>query len=341
MLEGLDNAWCTPNNRTEVSYGNLKHGHYTFRARAISSSGAVSNEEVFRFSIIPPWWQAWWFYMILLAIFIFSIYYFISYRERKLNEDTERLKSLVEEQTTELTLKNEQLLLTNREKDKLYSIIAHDLKGPLSSFMGLTQIMAQEIGDMEKEDIKRFAESMNKSANNLYKLLENLLQWSRMQQSSIPYTPVPLIFKNSVSAVISEFSSISHAKNIKVENAVSDSITILADSNMLHSVIRNLISNALKFTRNSGVVKIYARESENKMAEIFVKDTGIGMNDEMIANLFTLNIQKTRKGTEEEPSTGLGLLICKEFIEKHGGTIAVTSKEGEGTEFRFSIPLSD
>lgn len=341
MLEGLDNTWCTPNIRTEVSYGNLKPGRYTFRVRAISSSGAVSNEDNLRFTIIPPWWQAWWFYMILLAVFIYSIYYFISYRERKLNEDTERLKSLVEEQTKELTVKNDQLLLTNKEKDKLYSIIAHDLKGPLSSFMGLTQIMAQEIGDMEKDDIKTYAESMNKSANNLYKLLENLLQWSRMQQSSIPFSPVPLILKNSVSAVISEFSSISSAKNIKVENTVPDFVTVMADSNMLHSVLRNLISNAIKFTRNSGVVRIDSKVSENKMAEIIVKDSGIGMNEEMVSNLFSLNIQKTRKGTDEEPSTGLGLLICKEFIEKHGGTLEVSSKEEMGTEFKFTIPLSD
>ncbi len=341
MLEGLDNTWCTPNKRTEVSYGNLKPGSYTFKVRAFGSSGVASNEESLKFNVIPPWWQSWWFYMFLLAAFILSIYFYISYRERKLNEDKERLKLLVEEQTKELILKNDQLSITNKEKDKLYSIIAHDLKGPFSSFLGLTQIMAKEIVDLEKEDIRSFAESLYKSANNLYKLLENLLQWSRMQQSAIPFSPAPLLLKNSVSFVITEFATISSGKNLSIENNIPERITVLADSNMLHSVIRNLLSNAIKFTHSDGKIVIDATETENKMAEVFVKDSGIGMNNEMISNLFTMNIQKTRKGTDDEPSTGLGLLICKEFIEKHGGTIEVSSVEGKGTEFRFTIPLAD
>lgn len=238
----------------------------------------------------------------------------------------------------EIKFQNEELLKLNAEKDKFFSIIAHDLRSPFNSFLGLTQIMAEELPGLTMDEIQKFAVSMRNSASNLFRLLENLLQWSRIQQGLIPFDQefvelLPVI-DESIEMMLEHVKS----KNIEIIKIIPSHLKIYADTNILHAVLRNLISNAVKFTAKGGKITISAKAFGGKYVEIAIMDSGIGMSPAMVHNLFRLDVQTTRKGTDDEPSTGLGLFLCKDFIEKHGGKLWVESEESKGSVFYFTIP---
>jgi len=241
---------------------------------------------------------------------------------------------------TEIQQKNEELQKINAEKDKFFSIIAHDLRSPFNSFLGLTQIMAGALPGLSMSEIQTIAVSMENSATNLYQLLENLLEWSRMEQGLIPFEPTMMKLLPIANESISLMVEPAKNKGIDLTCHISDEISVFADNNMLQTVIRNLISNALKFTPKGGTVHLSAEVDESKTVKISVQDTGIGMNPDRIDKLFRLDVQTNRKGTNGEPSSGLGLLLCKEFVEKHGGSIHIESEEGKGSTFSFTLPYS-
>jgi PAS domain S-box-containing protein len=238
----------------------------------------------------------------------------------------------------EIKLKNELLQTINAEKDKFFSILAHDLKGPLSAFLGATQILTEEIQNMTLEEIKEIAISMKESASNIFGLLENLLEWSRLKRGMMDFIPVTFNATQKITECIEVLVESARKKEIKVTYSLPEDLTIYADSHMFETIIRNLVSNAIKFTPKSGEICVSASTTPDNSVEIKISDTGIGMDKELIGKLFQLNEKTSRKGTEGEPSTGLGLLLCKEFIEKHGGKIWVESEEGKGSTFVFTIP---
>ena len=238
---------------------------------------------------------------------------------------------------TNLLIKNEQLLKLNSEKDKFFSIISHDLRGPFSAFLGLSDIIADDLSTMTLNEIQKIAWSMRKSASNLYRLLENLLQWSLMQRGLTTFVPETLLLKQKVSSVLVAVQDLAVKKNIKININILDDMVIFADGNMLDAIIRNLVSNAVKFTTAGGNILVSAKSLPDRSVAISIIDTGIGMDNKMISNLFRLDVNTSRKGTDGELSTGLGLIICKDFIEKHGGQIWVESEEGKGSTFNFSM----
>jgi len=240
----------------------------------------------------------------------------------------------------EIKRKNEELVLLNAEKDKFFSIVAHDLRGPFNSFLGLTHVMVDGLSSMKLDEIQKIALAMRNSATNLFRFLENLLDWSRMEQGLIPFNPeterlLPVV-KESLKMSIEPAKT----KGIEIRLEIPQDLEIFADANLLQTVIRNLVSNAVKFTNKGGSVTVSARTSAHNSVEISVRDNGIGMEPELIDNLFRLDVQTNRRGTEDEPSTGLGLIICKEFIEKHGGNLWVESAEGKGSTFFFTLPAA-
>jgi PAS domain S-box-containing protein len=237
----------------------------------------------------------------------------------------------------EIKLKNELLQSLNAEKDKFFSIIAHDLRGPLSAFVDATQIITEEIQNMSLEEIKDITGSMKTSATNIYSLLENLLEWSRLRRDTMDFVPEKLNLKMKTSACIDVLTESARKKGIVVDINIPDELEILADSHMFETIIRNLVSNAIKFTPSGGNVKVVAGINANQLIEIKISDSGIGMTPELISKLFQINEKTSRPGTEGEPSTGLGLLLCKEFIEKHNGKIWVESEVGKGSTFSFII----
>jgi len=239
---------------------------------------------------------------------------------------------------TDLRLKNQELEKLNIQKNKFFSIIAHDLRGPFNGFLGLTEIIAMELSSLETHEIQKMGETMWRSATNLFKLLENLLQWSQMEQGLIPFNPgVFRLLSFAQESLTTEFQTAEN-KDIDVTFDIPKDIYVLADAKMLRSILSNLYSNATKFTPKGGNITISARYSSNDRVEIAIKDTGIGMSIDIQNTLFHLDEQINRQGTDGELSTGLGLFLCKEFIEKHNGTIWVESEEGKGSTFSFTIP---
>lgn len=226
----------------------------------------------------------------------------------------------------------------NVTKDRFFSIIAHDLRGPMGGFMGLTDLLTEELNNMSMAEIQEFLGSMRDSATNLFKLLENLLQWARVQQGGIILSRERILFRQIITESLEMIQESAKKKGITIVCDISDQLEVFADSNLIQTVIRNLVSNAVKFSTRGGTVNITAKTTEDESVEISVKDMGIGMNQNMVESLFRLDVKNGRPGTEGEQSTGLGLLLCKEFIEKHGGNISVESEVGKGSVFTFNIP---
>ena len=226
----------------------------------------------------------------------------------------------------------------NVTKDRFFSIIAHDLRGPMGGFMGLTDLLTEELNNMSMAEIQEFLGSMRDSATNLFKLLENLLQWARVQQGGIILSRERILFRQIITESLEMIQESAKKKGITIVCDISDQLEVFADSNLIQTVIRNIVSNAVKFSTRGGTVNITAKTTEDESVEISVKDMGIGMNQNMVESLFRLDVKNGRPGTEGEQSTGLGLLLCKEFIEKHGGNISVESEVGKGSVFTFNIP---
>jgi PAS domain S-box-containing protein len=238
----------------------------------------------------------------------------------------------------EIVNQNVELKKINDEKDKFFSIIAHDLKGPFSSFLGLTEIMAEEIPKLPISEVIKLAAKMRDSARSLFSLLNNLLEWSLVKQGITSFKPVNAVLSREVNECIAAFSEVGQKKNISIKNQLSPEIYVYADQNMLLSLMRNLLSNGIKFTHHGGSITIDATMSDDQGCLITVQDTGIGIGSEMLPLLFKINANTSRKGTNGELSSGLGLLLCKEYVNRHHGEIWVESREGEGSTFFVKLP---
>jgi len=242
----------------------------------------------------------------------------------------------------EIKLKNEELLKLNAEKDKFFSIIAHDLKSPFNAILGFSEMLKDEARDLDIGSIIQYAGIINSASQNAFDLLENLLDWARMQQGKIPYEPVTLLLNTIIHSEFEVLKINADQKNISLVDGIHENIILTADENMLRTIIRNLVSNAIKFTPKGGQVKIEVEgkvEVEGRQVVISVSDTGIGMKPETIEKLFKIETSFTTRGTENEKGTGLGLLLCKEFVEKHGGRIWVESEQGKGSVFYLQLKI--
>ncbi len=233
--------------------------------------------------------------------------------------------------------KNELLQTINSEKDRFFSIIAHDLRAPLSSFVTATQILIDDIKDMSAEELIEIATAMKDDASNVYKLLENLLEWSRLQRGVMDFSPAEFNLAGMISESLSAINDMAMQKEISIEIHIPEQITAYADKHMFETILRNLVSNAIKFTNPGGHIVISARTEQGKPLKIRVKDDGIGMPDKIKDKLFLINEATSRKGTGGEASSGLGLILIKEFVERHNGTISVESEEGKGSTFEFTL----
>ncbi len=225
----------------------------------------------------------------------------------------------------------------NAEKDKLFSIISHDLRGPLGGFMNYTELMIDDSMEFTEADIKEMAIELNISAKNIYNLLDNLLNWAKLQRNQIIIEKKIHILSQIINENLDVIFELAKNKSIDLIIDIDKNIEIETDANMLLTVIRNLISNAIKFTPSGGKITV-KNYFEGDEIVICVNDTGIGMSAEIIENLFTINKKSNRLGTGGEASTGLGLILCKDFIEKLDGRIWVESEINIGSSFRFSLP---
>lgn len=237
----------------------------------------------------------------------------------------------------ELHRANEQLQELNASKDTFFSIIAHDLRGPLSSLHELTQHIEENLDNYALEELKELIVLQKVSAETLYKLLENLLTWSRVQRGVMPYQPQPVNIRWFIARNIDLLTLHAQKKRIRLVNSVNEEVFVFADFNMVDTIIRNLVSNAIKFTEPGGEVAVSIRDREG-FVEVAVTDSGIGIEEEYIPTLFRIDTRYKRLGTADEEGSGLGLILCKEFVDKHQCRIWVESKVGHGTTFRFTLP---
>ncbi len=250
--------------------------------------------------------------------------------------EVERLIAIDSDVTKQREVENElqKLLVT---KDKFFSIIAHDLKNPFNSLIGLSQLLVQGFDRMSTEKIKYFHKNLHQISKTGYELLINLLEWSRSQRGTIPYSPDKQDLNILTEETFTLYNSKAQEKEISLINNIGLDSFVFADKNMLKTIFRNLVSNSLKFTDRGGAIEITA-ESANEFVKISVRDTGVGISDENIKKLFKLDKSYSTSGTEEESGTGLGLILCQEFVEKHNGKIIVESKVGFGSKFIFTLP---
>ncbi len=248
------------------------------------------------------------------------------------NDITERKRMEAENNS-----KNEKLQLVNAEKEKFFAILAHDLRSPLSSFLGLAEVMAEDIGTMTMPEIEDITKSIHQSASSLFQLLENLLEWSILKKGNFEFHPEKGSLNRIILRSIDPVQESARRKNISIKMDLKQTFFVYCDQKMTETIFRNLISNSLKYTMPGGSVVITAKPLDNGEIEISVKDTGIGMSKEILDKLFLLNEQVSRKGTEGESSSGLGLLICKEFVDKQGGRIWAESEVNVGSSFYFTL----
>lgn len=231
----------------------------------------------------------------------------------------------------------QKLLVT---KDKFFSIIAHDLKNPFNSLMGVAQLLYHGYSRMSPEKVQHFHKSFYQISKNGYELLVNLLEWARSQMGTIKFNPGQQNLYAITEETFSLYNAKASQKEIVFNNSLNKDSFAFADKNMLKTIFRNIISNALKFTERGGAIEVSEVINES-FTEITIKDTGVGINPEDLNKLFKLDENHSTNGTEDETGTGLGLILCKEFIEKHGGKIWVESKVGVGSKFIFTLPLKE
>lgn len=240
----------------------------------------------------------------------------------------------------ELQKKEKELEQINATKDKFMSIIAHDLRGPIGALMAFSDQLEQDIDHINKNELKVYLHNFHLTSKGVYDLLENLLYWSRLQVGSINAKAEVVNVKNAMESVCALLSTNISNKEIEISIQTLENINVLCDKNMLSTVLRNLITNAIKYTPKKGRITLSAK-AENKTVHFNITDTGIGMSDEDIINLFRIDKSFSYKGTEGEAGSGLGLIICHELVNKMGGKINVTSKLGHGTQFTFTVPAAN
>jgi signal transduction histidine kinase len=254
----------------------------------------------------------------------------------------ERQSDMLIQLNGELLHKQKELEDLNHSKDKFFSIVSHDLRSPFSSLLGISKLLAEGSADLERKEIKELAEALNSQAHNVFDFMENLLKWAQAHTGRMKYQPTVLPLKEITASVEALLRENAHSKGIILTDEIDSTMSVYVDENMIRSVLQNLVSNALKFTSAGGKVSVTASQSTKKpkFVEVSVNDTGVGMSKDDADKLFRIDVVHTTKGTEDETGTGLGLILCKELVEKNGGTIWVRSTEGAGTTFSFTLPLA-
>lgn len=273
----------------------------------------------------------------ILAVDHSKLYHLALKSSRKLEKLNQELEDLVEKRTQKTIEYANKLEEANNTKDKFFSIIAHDLKNPFNTLIGYSDILKSDFRDYGQDEISEHLNVIYDTSVNGYNLLENLLKWSQSQTNKLLFEPSKINLYDIVQLCIEDIENQSQFKDIDVINDIPKGLHIVADENLLKTVLRNLINNAVKFTERNGMVSIGCKK-DTDVVEVYVKDTGIGMSKKEKENIFKIDKVSSKPGTEKEKGSGLGLILCKEFIEKHGGKIWVESEPDIGSTFKFTIP---
>lgn len=259
-------------------------------------------------------------------------------------EDLQATKSQLEERARELDVTNDQLRVSeaslresNVNKDKFFSIISHDLRSPFTSVLGYSDYILNDFENLSRAELKDLVKEIHTSSQRVFALLENLLQWSRIQTGKLKCQPVMLDVKEFVNGIMVLLQEQAFRKNIRLINATPPGVSMFGDQTMMTSVVQNLLSNAVKFTPAGGSITVEGQR-DGQCTRVRVTDTGVGITPEDQAKLFRMDVHHSTSGTAKEPGTGLGLILCKELVDRNRGRIWIDSSMGEGTTFTFELP---
>jgi len=346
QMKGISDEWLEIGNRRFVPFSGLQPGEYTFQVKGSNNDGLWNEKPIsIDITILPPWWRSIYAYVAYFVLIVLAIVVFIKRRERKFIHDKKILEQKVHERTIQIEEQNRLIVSKNEElkelvstKDKLFSIIGHDLGNQFNIIVGFLEVLVSDFKKLEASKIETHLINISNSSKYAYNLLENLLTWARMQTNLLQCNPEYFNVKEKINESLKLLKGGAAKKNIKIEVFFEEEIEIFADVNMFLTVFRNLVSNAIKFTNENGNISVYVRKI-NEFCEIKVKDNGVGISEGDIKKIFRIDSKHKTLGTKGEKGTGLGLILCKEFVEKNEGKISVKSEVGEGSEFSFTLPL--
>jgi signal transduction histidine kinase len=333
---------------------NLQHGDYRLQVRAkIKGNFSWSEPFSYNFTIFKIWYTR---PIVLISIYLlvfFFIYIYTKLHQRKNEKEKKKLEDIIRNRTQSLSDQNEELKMLNanlqvakeeseaaiKTKDRFFSILAHDLKSPFNTLIGFSQLLVHNRNEISEESMQELFREMLKISENTYNLLQNLLEWAMSQTGALRIEKKHMLLIDLLNEVLPTLEAFAKQKEIEIKLEVHNSLIVYADEALIGTVFRNLISNAIKFSHNNTTIRILGIE-KNGITEISVIDSGIGIEKEKLDKLFVIDENVSTPGTDNEIGTGLGLVLCNEFINKSTGTISVKSEVGVGTTFIIQLPLN-
>lgn len=353
-LIGVDDSWNEVSGQRSVSYNDVPAGDYSFEVLAANNNGIWSEKPaIASITVQPFFYEQPWFFILFLALITGGYYGATQLRYRYLLNNQSKLERIIQEQTSDLIQerndlqeKNElirmqsaELEKSNQTKDKFFSLIAHDLRNPIQALVGLSEIILTDMDKDKNSEQREMFYNLNSSAQSLQHLVEDLLSWASLQSKKMSLKPEQIDINQLAVQILKLFKENALQKDIELSFKSSTSNTIYADRNMLKTILRNFISNAIKFSQPGGNVSLDISQ-ENSTFIIEVMDEGIGMDENMVQKLLHSDLNVSRIGTQNERGTGLGLPICKEMIALHGGKLEIESEEQKGSTFIIKLPLN-
>lgn len=346
MLQGLDKDWIWVGNNHKTTYANLNPGKYVFRFRSQNNIG-VWNAEPFELAINikPPFWYRLSFRIFLFTLIALLLLYIPLRRMRKVRNQNIVLEKAIAERTSELQTQHdklkkqtEELKEANATKDKLFRILAHDLKDPFNQILGFSELLLLNFNKYDEQKRYSRIKLIYTSSKRFYGLLDNILSWSRAHNKRISYHPGDILLKPIIEEAIHFLQDLADNKGLEINLEIPERLVVHADKYLIATVLRNLTSNAIKFSYKGSRIDIYATPINNHV-KISIRDYGVGMDLSTKESLFSHEFHQSKSGTSGESGTGLGLIICKDFIERNQGILEIISHPDEGSIFSFTLPL--
>ncbi len=335
-LEPFDAQWIETEKLTSGTYSNLAPGNYTFTVKVIGPTGQESIDKV-QIVITPPYWKTWWFLTLAGVVCSFFVYSIIISSVQSTRREKIRLEELLKIRTREIEQSREELENLNRKKDLIFSILSHDLRSPLTTLKGFLGLLIDHADSLSKEDLQRYATNIRNSVTTSLDLIDNTLFWSLSQTGNIQCNPTSVQLAPVFEKIKGLYQLTAERKHLTINFPNTNGLAVFADENMVYVLLRNLVSNAIKFTPEMNTIRVDASENGEEVS-VSVKDSGIGMTSEEISKIFLFDNPMVKKGTSSEKGTGLGLILCKKFVELNKGKLLIESKVGVGSVFTVVLP---
>jgi ligand-binding sensor domain-containing protein/signal transduction histidine kinase/CheY-like chemotaxis protein len=348
-LDGSQQEWIETQGDNRISFTNLQHGNYLLKIRYTDVNGVWRDAgKELRIIILPYWWQTLWFRILLVIAVIMAVTVVFYMRVAAIKRRNRVLKMAVTKRTQELKRANQELEgavsaleQSNHTKDHFFSILAHDLKNPVSALSEITGFIRQNVERMDRQKLQEYLNSMHDSSSAVYELLVNLLNWSRTQSKHIEYHPASFPLQKMIRQNVRLLENQLANKHLQIHIDIDRGHRCFADYNMTDVVVRNILSNSIKFTDYNGSIAIRSAIGNDGSILLSISDTGVGMRKDQLKKLFSLDKHSIMSGTAGEKGTGLGLIISKEFLEINKGSIRVESTIGKGSTFIIGLPAGD